>query len=100
MFSLNIDYNIGIKMAEISCDNYKNRNSNSEIISPNCGAQSLLRERQTFTLERREKKRALYSVVTLALRACFTTIYLPPRLLNGQKLYRFIELKHSDCFPK
>ena len=73
--------------------------NNSKIISPNCGAQSLLRERQTFTLERREK-RALYSVVTLALRACFTTIYLPPRLLNGQKLYRFIELKHSDCFPK
>ena len=93
MFSLNIDYNIGIKMAEISCDNYKNRNSNSEIISPNCGAQSLLRERQTFTLERREKKRALYSVVTLALRACFTTIYLPPRLLNGQKLYRVKTLR-------
>ena len=87
-------------MTEISCENHKYRNSNSEIISPDCGAQSLLRERQTFTLERREKKRALYSVVTLALRACFTTIYLPPRLLNGQKLYRFIELKHSDCFPK
>ena len=89
-------------MEEISYEKVilqKNRNSTSEIISPNCGAQSLLRERQTFTLERREK-RALYSVVTLALRACFTTIYLPPRLLNGQKLYRFIELKHSDCFPK
>ena len=86
-------------MKEISCGNYKNRNSTSEIISPNCEAQSLLRERQTFTLERREK-RALYSVVTLALRACFTTIYQPPRLLNGQKLYSFIELKHSRLFPK
>ena len=51
-------------MEEISYEKVilqKNRNSNSEMISPNCGAQSLLRERQTFTLERREKKSFVFS---------------------------------------